>query len=38
MQATYGHGENYPVASNDDKDGRSLNRRVEIALVPLTQS
>lgn len=36
--ATYGHGENYPVASNDDKDGRSLNRRVEIALVPLTQS
>ena len=36
--ATYGHGENYPVARNDDKDGRSLNRRVEIALVPLTQS
>ncbi len=36
--ATYGYGENYPVASNDDTSGRSLNRRVEIALVPLTKS
>ena len=36
--ATYGYGEKYPVASNDDVDGRSLNRRVEIALVPLTKS
>lgn len=36
--ATYGYGENYPVASNDDPHGRSLNRRVEIALVPLTKS
>ena len=36
--ATYGYGENYPVASNDDVSGRSLNRRVEIALVPLTNS
>jgi len=35
---TYGYGEDYPVASNDDPNGRSLNRRVEIALVPLTQS
>ena len=36
--ATYGYGEQYPVASNDDPAGRSLNRRVEIALVPLTKS
>jgi flagellar motor protein MotB len=25
-----GHGENDPVASNDSKDGRAVNRRVEI--------
>jgi len=34
--ATYGHGENYPVASNADAAGRQLNRRVEIVLVPIS--
>lgn len=27
---TRGYGENYPVASNDNAEGRQLNRRVEI--------
>ncbi len=36
--ATYGYGEDYPVASNDNPAGRRENRRVEIALVPLTKN
>lgn len=31
-----GMGEGYPVASNDNAEGRQLNRRVELTLVPLT--
>lgn len=34
--ATYGYGEDYPVASNGSEQGRSQNRRVEIVLVPIT--
>lgn len=34
--ATYGHGEDYPIASNNSDAGRKLNRRVEIVLVPIT--
>ncbi len=30
-----GMGERYPVASNDNDSGRSLNRRVEIRLLPV---
>jgi outer membrane protein OmpA-like peptidoglycan-associated protein len=35
--STYGAGSRYPVASNDTASGRALNRRVEIALLPLTE-
>ena len=33
-----GFGEKYPVATNKSQQGRSLNRRVEITLLPITEN
>ncbi|MCK8457516.1 OmpA family protein [Sphingomonas faeni] len=35
---TRGYGETQPIASNDTDAGRAANRRVEVKIVPITQS
>jgi outer membrane protein OmpA-like peptidoglycan-associated protein len=31
---TYGYGESRPIATNSSANGKALNRRVELRIVP----